>query len=200
MPALAPRLGLPEPAARRLLDAAVALRLATRNRKGVYRLGALGAALIDNPGVAAMIAHHRMLYEDLRDPVGLLKGETGRTQLARFWPYDAPSDGSAAYSTLMAASQAMVAEEVLASYRVGRHRCLLDVGGGDGSFLVAVAARAPALRLALFDLAPVCELAPGALRGGRDRGAGARGCRRLPLRFVARRRRPDLIVAGAARP
>ena len=157
--ALAPRLGLSEQAARRLLDAAAALRLARRDRNGSYRLGALGAALIDNPGVAAMIAHHRMLYEDLRDPVGLLRGETGNTQLARFWPYDAPSAGTGAYSALMAASQAMVADEVLAAYRVGRHRCLLDVGGGDGSFLVAVAARAPAPRLVLFDLAPVCELA-----------------------------------------
>ncbi|WP_428390223.1 methyltransferase [Lichenicoccus sp.] len=157
-PALAPRLGLSEQATRRLLDASVALRLARRNHKGTYRLGALGAALIDNPGVAAMIAHHRMLYEDLRDPVALLRGETG-TQLAEFWPYDAPSGGTGAYSALMAASQAMVADEVLASYRIRRHRCLLDVGGGDGSFLVAVAARAPTLRLVLFDLQPVCALA-----------------------------------------
>jgi len=31
----------------------------------------------------------------------------------------------------------------------------MDVGGGDGSFLLAVAAQAPALRLRLFDLPPV---------------------------------------------
>ncbi len=40
-----------------------------------------------------------------------------------------------------------------------RHRCLLDVGGGDGSFLAAAGRRAPALRLWLFDLPAVAERA-----------------------------------------
>jgi len=59
----------------------------------------------------------------------------------------------------MAASQALIAGEVLDAYDLRRHRCLLDVGGGDGSFLIAAAARAPALRLMLFDLPPVAERA-----------------------------------------
>jgi len=59
----------------------------------------------------------------------------------------------------MAASQPLVADEVLAAYRIGRHRRLLDVGGGDGSFLLAAAAQAPGLQLMLFDLPPVAEQA-----------------------------------------
>ncbi len=158
-------IGLPPEAAARLLDAAVALRLARRRlRDGRYALGPLGAALIDNPGVVAMIAHHAMLYDDLRDPVALLRGEAGGTALARYWPYaasaEAVSDRQVSpYSALMAASQAMVQGEILAAYDLRRHRCLLDVGGGDGSFLVAAARQSQALRLVLFDLPPVAALA-----------------------------------------
>ena len=50
---------------------------------------------------------------------------------------------SRAYSTLMAASQPLVAADVLEAYKLSRHRCLLDVGGGDGSFLIQAAAAAP---------------------------------------------------------
>ncbi len=37
----------------------------------------------------------------------------------------------------MAASQPLVADEILDAYPFARHRCLLDVGGGDGSFLAS---------------------------------------------------------------
>ena len=51
----------------------------------------------------------------------------------------------------------MVAEEVLATYRFDRHARVLDVGGGNGAFLRAVAAEAPRLDLMLFDLPAVAE-------------------------------------------
>ena len=59
----------------------------------------------------------------------------------------------------MAASQPLVSGEVLDAYRIGRHRRLMDVGGGDGSFLIAAGERAPKLKLTLFDLPPVAERA-----------------------------------------
>ncbi|MGC8470312.1 MAG: methyltransferase, partial [Acetobacteraceae bacterium] len=49
--------------------------------------------------------------------------------------------------------------EVLDAYRFARHRKLLDLGGGDGSFLIAAAARAPQLQLGLFDLPSVAMAA-----------------------------------------
>ena len=55
----------------------------------------------------------------------------------------------------MALSLPIVAEEVLDAYPIGRHRCLLDVGGGEGVFLAAAAARAASLELMLFDLPAV---------------------------------------------
>ncbi len=164
--ALAARLALPEDGARRLLEAAAALRLAERHRDGRFGLGDLGAAMVGNPGIAAMVEHHAMLYADLRDPVALLRGEAGATALGAYWPYaraESPAageaDGAGPYTALMAASQALVADEVLDAYRIGRHRCVLDIGGGDGSFLRAVARRAPGLQLKLFDLPPVAAVA-----------------------------------------
>jgi demethylspheroidene O-methyltransferase len=59
----------------------------------------------------------------------------------------------------MAASQSLIAEEVLDAYSLARHHHLLDVGGGEGAFLTAVAARWPHLQLTLFDLPAVTERA-----------------------------------------
>lgn len=161
---LAHRLGLPEEGARRLLDAARALRLVTRRGTDRYGLGDLGAALLGNPGIPAMVTHHRLLYADLADPVALLRGEAGATALERYWPYagarrTAPlaADTVAPYTALMAASQEWIAAEVLDAYPTHKHRCLLDVGGGNGTFLAAAAARAPELRLILVDLPAVVE-------------------------------------------
>ena len=77
---LADLLSLPLDPAVRLLEAAEALRLVERRRDGRFGVGALGAALAGNPGVAAMVGHHALLYDDLRDPVGLLRGEHERNR------------------------------------------------------------------------------------------------------------------------
>ncbi|OYV80984.1 MAG: phosphoribosylaminoimidazolesuccinocarboxamide synthase, partial [Planctomycetia bacterium 21-64-5] len=66
-----------------LLNAAVSLRLLSRQGT-CFRLGPLGAALRGNPSIAAMVAHHRMFYADLADPVALLRGQA-KTQLSQFW-------------------------------------------------------------------------------------------------------------------
>lgn len=162
--------GLPQPGALRLLKAAIALDLAAEGADGRYRLGETGAALFGNDGVLAMIAHHEMLYEDLADPVALLKGQA-RTKLQRFWSYaggDADDRGAASsYSQLMARSQEMVAREVLAVLPLQTHRRLLEIGGGSGAFAIAAARRYPRLRLDLFDLPPVAEIAAGRIEQAR---------------------------------
>ena len=168
---LANRLGLRPDAADRLLGAAVALQLASRRGDGRYALGPLGAALIGNPAIGAMVRHHALLYADLADPERLLRrGEDPNghttTALGRYWAYAGaespaalPANQVEDYTALMAASQPLVADEVLDAYRFHRHRCLLDVGGGDGSFLSAAARRVPRLRVMLFDLPPVAAQA-----------------------------------------
>jgi demethylspheroidene O-methyltransferase len=164
--ALAERVGLPLPAAERLLSGAVSLRLVDKRAGGRYGLGVLGAAIAGNPGVAAMIRHHAHLYADLGDPVALLKGDHAPTELSGYWPYanaERPAslqpEQVASYSRLMALSQPLVADEVLDLYPLSGHRRLLDVGGGEGNFLLTAAARAPHLCLVLFDLPAVVERA-----------------------------------------
>jgi autotransporter-associated beta strand protein len=114
-----------------------------------------------------MIRHHRAFYDDLADPLALLRGGA-QTQLSQVWPYvfgaGAAEDPARAarYSALMADSQALVAAEVLAHVSLSASKRLLDVGGGTGAFLAAVGAKYPALDLQLFDLPAVLQ------------GAGAR--------------------------
>jgi len=164
---LAERLGLPEEGARRLLDAAAALGLAEHRRGGRYGLGPLGAALVGNPGVAAMVEHHALLYADLADPVALLRGEHGATGLGGYWPYASGGERGAAagdadvaaYYDLMAASQAMMADDILDAGPLRGTRCLLDVGGGQGAFVRAALGRMPDLTAVLFDLPAVAERA-----------------------------------------
>jgi demethylspheroidene O-methyltransferase len=163
---LAGLLALPRDSMTRLLDAAIALRLLERRRDDLVGVGPLGAALVGNPGVAAMVRHHALLYADLRDPVGLLRRENARTELNRLWAYAGGGDRETLaagqtdnYTALMAASQPLVAQDVLEAYDLGGHRRLLDLGGGDGTFLMAVAAAAPNLDLRLFDLPAVAARA-----------------------------------------
>jgi demethylspheroidene O-methyltransferase len=163
---LAPRLAMTESATERLLGAAAALDLVERRSGGRYGLAMLGAALLGNPGVGAMIAHHRLLYDDLADPLALLRGESRPTALSGYWGYAtadqpaaAPPAEVAAYSALMAQSQHFVADDILAAYDFAQHRRILDVGGGEGAFLIRVAAKAKAPALTLFDLPAVAARA-----------------------------------------
>jgi demethylspheroidene O-methyltransferase len=163
---LASRLALPADRTVLLLDAAVSLRLAQRRSAGRYGLGPLGAALLGNSGVRSMIEHHSMLYDDLKDPVALLRGTAGAGQLSAYWAYakngkaaDLSREAIAPYTALMSASQPMIAQQVLSAYSFSGHRCLLDIGGGDGSFIAEVAARSPKLRCVLLDLPAVADQA-----------------------------------------
>lgn len=177
--AIADHVGLSEDATHRLLRAAEALQLAEELGDGWWTLGGEGAALSGNPGAIAMIRHHHLLYADLTDPLALLrKDRTEEGALSRYWAYadsaDAAGEGEDAvspYSQLMAASQPMVAEQVVSAYRFARHKRLLDIGGGAGAFLEAVGVATPDIALGLFDLPAVTELARTRLAAA---GLGAR--------------------------
>jgi len=173
--ALADACALERDATVTLLRAAASLRLVQRradrlvadgSSDEVYGLGVHGAALLANRGVMTMVEHHAFLYRDLSDPVGLLRRETPDTLLSMFWDYrgarqedEASGIGTRPYTELMSASQAMVAEQIIDCYPLRSHQCLLDIGGGDGTFLRTVAASAPDLSLQLLDLPPVAAAA-----------------------------------------
>ncbi len=109
-------------------------------RKGHYRLTRKGAVLIGLPGVTALIEHHKILYQDLLNPVGFFKG-VEETQLSKFWPYvfgggmDLKSSEVEKYSDLMSESQHLVAADTLAAVNIPSVCRFLDVGGGKGTFV-----------------------------------------------------------------
>ncbi|AWW48410.1 methyltransferase [Polynucleobacter paneuropaeus] len=161
--------GLERAPLKQLLDAAVSIHLLEIRANHKYGLGKLGAPLVGNSALAAMIEHHSVLYEDLRDPLLLLSGKLKSKKLEKFWPYvsnDLEDQESLKdqervkdYSDLMSASLPLVADQVLGAYDFSRHRCLLDIGGGQGTFLKRVHLQSPQLERMLFDLPGVANLA-----------------------------------------
>lgn len=153
----------------KLLDAAVAIKLLEQRSHGRYGLGPLGSPLVGNDAIAAMVEHHTAFYADMRDPLALLAGTMSDRNLGKYWPYvsekeeDQDSlqnkDNVAEYSALMSASLPLVADEIVDAYDFTKHTCLLDVGGGQGTFLKRVQLVAPKLKKMLFDLPGVAELA-----------------------------------------
>lgn len=152
----------------KLLDAALSLQLLDKRKGELYGLGALGAPVVAHEGLRAMIEHNALLYADMQDPLALLQAPQNASMHA-YWPYAAQEssqrqarqspDQVARYSALMASSQRFVVEELLASYSFAKHRCVLDVGGGQGGWVCELARQLPALELMLFDLPPVADLA-----------------------------------------
>ena len=154
---------------KKLLDAAVSIHLLEIRSKGRYGLGTLGAPMVGNSALTSMIEHHTVLYEDLRDPVRLLSGDVEMKNLEKFWPYVSPDQQDQEslkdkervknYSDLMSASLPLVSDQVVDAYDFSQHQCLLDVGGGQGTFLKRVFLNAPQLKRKLFDLPGVVNLA-----------------------------------------
>ena len=173
---LARATGVPQDRMTVLCRAGAGLRL-MKERRGVWQLSTRGAAFLAVPGLEGMVRHHPVLYRDLVDPVAFFRGQTD-PDLARFWPYvfGGEDEATAArYSRLMAESQALVAEDTLqlVSFRGIAH--LMDVGGGTGAFLSAVASSHPGLQLTLLDLPqvvagarlpPAVQIIPGSFRDG----------------------------------
>ena len=176
-----------------LLDGATAIGLVRRKRSGHIALTRRGAALAGVPGLADMIDHHDILYLDLADPVAFFRDEV-ETELAGFWPYVFGAGGASdpavteRYSQLMADSQVLVAEDTLAAVDLGQARHIMDVGGGSGAFLLAVAKAHRAPRLTLFDLPAVAPAAEA-----RFLAAGQSG----RLKIVGGSFRDDALPRGA---
>jgi demethylspheroidene O-methyltransferase len=170
---LSRRTGLVPAVLQRLLLSAVALGLLEHRSQGRFGLGPLGVPLAQHEGIAQMIEHNHLLYQDMQDPLQFL-GNAWSGGMAEYWPYahEKPAvhmptsevDKFTRYSQLMAASQGFVVQEILSSYFFDEHRCVLDVGAGKGRFVSELAAHAPHLQFKMFDLPPVLELAREGLK------------------------------------
>ena len=168
---LARRTGLAPAVLQRLLLSAVALGLLEHRSQSRFGLGPLGVPLAQHEGIAQMIEHNHLLYQDMQDPLQFLNNAWSGG-MAEYWPYahekpvPAPPDLDkfTRYSQLMAASQGFVVQEILSSYFFDEHRCVLDVGAGQGRFVGELAAHAPHLKFKMFDLPPVLDLARDGLK------------------------------------
>ncbi len=163
---LASTLDLPQEGLDRLLRAAVSLKLVDRRKGDRFGLGTLGAAMVANPSLAAMVEHHSHLYSDLRDPVSLLRSSRGDGALAKYWPYagsddpgSLPAAAVARYSELMAATQTMISDQILDAVDPGDFDTVMDLGGGDGVFVERALSRSRHTRFILFDLPAVADRA-----------------------------------------
>jgi demethylspheroidene O-methyltransferase len=163
---LAARVGLPIARLRILANAAEAIGLLSSRSRDRIGLGANGAAIVANPAISAMIEHHALLYDDLSDPVALIRGQSDSGHIRRFWTYAAggargrdETADVADYSALMGLSQQLISDDIIAAQSFAPFRRILDVGGGDGTFLIALARSVPNLSGCLFDLPAVADLA-----------------------------------------
>lgn len=158
--------GVPADKMQLLLEQAERLDLVTQVEPGSWMLDDAGAVVAGDQGIKQMVLHHEMLYRDLDSPEELLKNPEKETRMKSFWAYargrqtlELNETTAQDYSSLMHSSQSMLADCILDAHDFGRYGSILDVGGGDGSFLTACAARHPGLHLHLFDLPVVADLA-----------------------------------------
>ena len=165
---LARSCNLPPDRMKILLRGGVGIGILKSTGRGTYGLTRQGAALTGVAGLQDMILHHGAFYRDLDDPIALLIGEQ-ETELAAFWPYvfgAAKADNPVVaerYSTLMADTQKMVAQDTLNTVSLTGVKRMLDVGGGSGAFQIAVAAAQAEIDLAVFDLPTVEDAANRAI-------------------------------------
>lgn len=184
---------LPDDRTENLLQAAAALGFLKRRRDGRFAIARKGAAILGVPGLEDMIRHNRSFYADMADPVALMRGEA-ETNMARFWPYVFGSghqismEDSERYSTLMARSQVLVAEDTLRAVRLSDVNCLMDVGGGAGVFLAAALGKYRRATGIVFDLPGVQPMAEATL---------ARSNLSNRARFMAGSFRDTILPTGA---
>lgn len=155
-----------------LAKAGVSIGILEWRAPNVLGLGMQGVVLANSPAILAMVRHHEAFYQDLTDPLTLLRTDAPETRMRRYWTY--ASDGQTRegglgasevtdYSKLMAESQPLVAQQVIDAYDFRGHTQLLDIGGGLGRFVTAVGHAHAHLQLSLVDLPAVAQQAAAAM-------------------------------------
>jgi hypothetical protein len=156
---LAEKIGVPARTLRIIADAMVALGFIEREQSA-YRNGATADAFLSGrgpmnlaPALRFMNAIAYPLWEDFERAVRA--GAPARGELT--------AEQQKIFSEGVEALTAGPAHALATTYDFGRHRRLLDVAGGTGSFLVAILSANPTLDGTLFELPEVAEIARGSL-------------------------------------
>ncbi len=179
MPGFAKAFGLQERPARILLTALTAMGFLEKRAHG-YRNTALSDAYLVRASPlfyggylrkfdAETYENFRSLERALREdaPVVPVEGDVFRA-------IQRDPERMRMFYAAMHANAIVWARELAARYDFSRHRLLLDIGGGQGTYAVEVCRRYRRLRATVFDLPPALEIA-------RERIAGARLANRIDL-------------------
>ena len=153
------------PSLERLLHALASLGVLVHDRDGRFALTPLGATLDSRaPGSlrdwaeVALGGEHYAAWGELEH--GVRHGDVPYEHVfgTDVWSYRRRhAERGALFSRGMASLASTFDEELLAHPAFADISCLVDVGGGDGSVLLALLARHPAMRRVVFDFAHVVE-------------------------------------------
>lgn len=153
---LAARTGLSTRAARISADAMVALGLLERDGDR-YRNSAVSAEFLTGSGAGDLRPLLRM-WDKISYPTwGDLAGALTHGPTQELYALDEESEQLATAG--VEAHNAVVAQVLSAAFDFSASRNLLDVGGGTGSWSIAIAARWPRLRATVFDIPVVADIA-----------------------------------------
>jgi SAM-dependent methyltransferase len=144
-------------------DAMVSLGLLERDANR-YRNSATAAAFLSGaagPDLRPMLRFwDHISYGLWTNLEGAVRAGEGQTQFHQF-----SEEQQQSFSAGVEAFTAGAAAALSANYDFGRHRRVLDIGGGTGSFLIAILRRHPAVQGTLFELAGACAVARQRLAG-----------------------------------
>ncbi len=150
------RLGIPRRTARICADAMVAFGLVDRDGDR-YRNGAAAEKFLSGKYPTDLRPFLRLCnqnyatWADFTQAIRLGQGPGFITEM--------DEEKQRIFSEGVQAVSAGAAQALAATYEFDRHRRLLDLGGGTGSFLLAVMANFPDLECALFELPAVAAIA-----------------------------------------
>ena len=161
-------LGLDAAKGTEFLNICARLGYLAAGENGRYALTDLGQAIVDDlPRFDAYAEERAYVYKDLLQLEQVLKEGKNTTQTHQEWAYTRSPEGRSelsvdsvkGYSQHMAASSRFWARQVLDNVSLASVDSILDVGGGSGSFAIEVARDYPHMRVGVFDLPSVGELA-----------------------------------------
>ena len=154
---LADRTGVPSRTLAIVAAAMVGLGLIERDGDRYRNGDAVAAFLAGNPGAdlrPMLRFFDKISYPTWQQLAAAVRSGQGQAQFGKF-----DKTEQQIFSAGVEAFSAPVAAALATSYDFGRHRRVLDVGGGTGSFLVAVLRRHDALKGTLFELPGACAVA-----------------------------------------
>jgi hypothetical protein len=155
--------GIPRHTARISADAMVSLGLLERDGDR-YRNSVTAAAFLagqPGPDLRPMLRFwNRISYPGWLAVEDAVRAGAGQAKFGEF-----SAEEQQIFSAGVEAFSAATAASLATTFDFSRYRRLLDIGGGTGSFLLAVLRRHPALRGTLFELPGACEVAGRRLAG-----------------------------------